>query len=112
MARGELYGYRERGHNLSQNVARVLFGHDVPHVFLHVGAFNAVMLPQLLDLLKKKRFRIVPLEKVESDPVYKITPEPLTSWDGGLLDQILASRKLPLPPHKQRSMQQLSEICQ
>jgi hypothetical protein len=99
--------------NLSQNVARLLFGHDVPHVLLlHVGAFNAVMLPQLLDLLKKKHFRIEPLEKIESDPVYTIVPDPLTNWDGGLLDQILASRKLPLPPHKPRPMEKLAEICQ
>jgi peptidoglycan/xylan/chitin deacetylase (PgdA/CDA1 family) len=99
--------------NLSQKVAHLLLGHDVPHVLLlHVGAFNAVMLPQLLNLLKKKHFRIESLEKVESDPVYKITPEPLTNWEGGLLDQILASRNLDLPPHKQRPMQKLSEICQ
>ena len=99
--------------NLGQNVARLLFGHDVRHVLLlHVGAFNAVMLPQLLDLLKKKHFQVVPLAKAQSDPVYKITPELLTNWDGGLLDQILQSRKLQLPPHKARPMQKLSEICQ
>jgi hypothetical protein len=39
-------------------------------------------------------------QKAQSDPVYKIRPEPLTNWDGGLLHQILASRKLQLPPHK------------
>ena len=99
--------------NLGQNVARLLFNHDVRHVLLlHVGAFNAVMLPRLLDLLEKKHFRIVPLEEAQSDAVYKISPDPLTSWDGSLLDQILASRKLELPPHKQRPMQKLSEICQ
>jgi peptidoglycan/xylan/chitin deacetylase (PgdA/CDA1 family) len=99
--------------NLGQNVARLLFGHDVRHVLLlHVGAFNAVMLPRLLDLLKAKHFQIVPLEKAQSDPVYKIAPGPLTNWDGGLLDQILAARRLPLPPHKQRPMQKLAEICQ
>jgi len=99
--------------HLGQNVARLLFGHDIRHVLLlHIGAFNAVMLPRLLELLKEKRFQIVPLAKAESDPVYKVTPEPLSNWDGGLLDQILASRKLELPPHKQRPMQRLAEICQ
>jgi hypothetical protein len=99
--------------NLGQTAARQLFGHDVRHVLLlHVGAFNAVMLPQVLDLLQKKHFRIVPLEKAQADVVYKTSPEPLTNWEGSLLDQILASRKLPLPPHKERPMQKLSEICQ
>jgi peptidoglycan/xylan/chitin deacetylase (PgdA/CDA1 family) len=99
--------------NLGRNVSRLLFGHDVRYVMLlHIGAFNAVMLPQLLDLLQKKHFRFVPLEKAQSDSVYKISPEPLTNWDGGLLDQILTSRKLALPPHKQRPMQKLAEICQ
>ena len=99
--------------NLGRNVARLLFGHDVRYVMLlHIGAFNTVMLPQLMDLLHKKHFHIVPLEKAEADPVYKISPEPLTNWDGGLLDQILTSRKLELPPHKQRPMQRLAEICQ
>jgi hypothetical protein len=52
------------------------------------------------------------MARAESDPVYKIIPEPLTSWDGGLLDQILACRKLPPPTHKQRPMKKLSEVCQ
>lgn len=99
--------------DLGQTVARQLFGHDVRHVLLlHVGAFNTVMLPQLLDLLHKKHFRIVPLKKAQSDPIYKISPAPLTDWDGSLLDQILTSRNLELPPHKEKPMQRLSEICQ
>jgi peptidoglycan/xylan/chitin deacetylase (PgdA/CDA1 family) len=99
--------------NLGRNISRQLFGHDVRYVMLlHIGAFNTVMLPRLLDLLHKKHFRFVPLEKAQSDPVYKISPAPLTAWDGGLLDQILTSRKLELPPHQQRPMQKLAEICQ
>jgi hypothetical protein len=91
----------------------VLVGHDVRHILLlHVGAFNAVMLPHLLDLLKTKHFHIVPVEKAQSDPVYKVVPEPPTNWEGGLPDQIFAARKLQLPPHKQRPMQKPSEICQ
>lgn len=98
--------------NLDRNTAHLLFGHDIPYVLLlHLGAFNAVMLPQVLDFIKKEHFQIVTLEKAQSDPVYKLTPAPLTNWEGGLLQQILASRKLEFPPHKQRPMQKLDEIC-
>jgi peptidoglycan-N-acetylglucosamine deacetylase len=98
---------------LEQKIAHQLFGHDVRHVLLlHVGAFTAEMMPQLLDLLKKEHFQFVPLAKAQSDPVYKITPEPLTSWNGDFLDQILAARKMEYPPRKPKPTQKLAEICQ
>ncbi len=48
-----------------------LFGHDIPYVLLmHIGAFDAHMLPRLLKLYRTKGFQFVSLDKAESDPFY------------------------------------------
>lgn len=43
-----------------------LHGHDVPHVMLlHFGAFDAVMMPALLDLLEARGAKFVTLEQAQ-----------------------------------------------
>jgi peptidoglycan-N-acetylglucosamine deacetylase len=98
--------------NLGQNEARLIFGHDIPHVMLlHIGGFETVMLPRLLDLLQQRGFAIVTLEEAESDPAYQVNPQPLQNWDGTLLDQIIEARRLSFPPHQQKPMEKLSTLC-
>jgi len=48
---------------LDQKMARQIFQRDVKHVLLlHIGAFDALMLPRLLEQLKKQGFTFVTLE--------------------------------------------------
>jgi peptidoglycan/xylan/chitin deacetylase (PgdA/CDA1 family) len=52
--------------------SKVLYGRDIPYVLLmHVGAFDARMLPRLLNLYREKGFTFVTLEDAEKDPSYK-----------------------------------------
>ncbi|MGU3392358.1 GDSL-type esterase/lipase family protein [Sphingomonas sp. M1A8_2b] len=49
-------------------------GHDIPYVLLmHVGSFDARMLPRLLDLYTSMGFRFVTLPQAEADPYYADT---------------------------------------
>jgi peptidoglycan/xylan/chitin deacetylase (PgdA/CDA1 family) len=99
--------------DLGQSEARLIFGRDIPHVLLlHIGGFETVMLPRLLDLLQQKGFAIVTLEEAEADLAYKVHPEPLAVWDGTLLDQIMDARKLESPPHPEKPMDKLKALCQ
>ena len=60
---------------LDQKMSHMVFGRDVKHVMLlHLGGFQTVMLPQLIELLKQKGFRLVTLDEAESDPAYQSNP--------------------------------------
>ncbi len=53
----------------SRSMAKTLYGHDIPYVLLmHVGAFDARMLPRLLKLYRDRGFSFVTLAQAESDP--------------------------------------------
>ena len=51
--------------------AHAVAGRDIPYVLLmHVGAFDAHMLPLLLDLYRRMGFRFVTLPAAQADPFY------------------------------------------
>ncbi|WP_260598183.1 GDSL-type esterase/lipase family protein [Sphingomonas endolithica] len=51
--------------------AKAQVGRDIPYVLLmHVGAFDAHMLPRLLDLYREMGFRFITLAEAEADPYY------------------------------------------
>jgi len=51
--------------------AKAQLGRDIPYVLLmHVGAFDARMLPKLLALYREMGFRFVTLPEAEADPYY------------------------------------------
>ena len=97
---------------LGQSAAKLLYGRDVKHVLLlHIGGFETVMLPQLLNSLKRQGFRLITLPEAEKDPAYKSDPN-LAMKDGGtLLDQMLEAMHLDLPPHAEKPYNQLDALC-
>ncbi len=51
--------------------AKAQLGRDVPYILLmHVGSFDAHMMPRLLDLYRSMGFRFVTLQQAEADPYY------------------------------------------
>ena len=97
---------------LGQSAARLLYGRDIKHVLLlHIGGFETIMLPQLLNSLKRQGFQFVTLPEAEKDPAYKSDPN-LAMKDGGtLLDQMLEAKHLNLPPHAEKPYNQLNAVC-
>jgi peptidoglycan/xylan/chitin deacetylase (PgdA/CDA1 family) len=56
----------------SRGLSHQLYGRDIPYVILlHESAFEARMLPQLIDLFRSSGFRFVTLPVAESDPFYR-----------------------------------------
>ncbi|MGK6355316.1 GDSL-type esterase/lipase family protein [Sphingomonas sp. DT-207] len=83
----------------SRAMAHALYGRDIPYVLLmHLGAFDARMLPQLLDLYKRKGFRFVSVAEAERDPHYRADVNPAMTLQPQSLDDALAVRGLAAPP--------------
>lgn len=79
----------------ARTAAKVQVGRDIPYVLLmHVGAFDARMMPRLIAMYRMLGFRFVTLAEAEADPFYASAtdlsqPGPTPS---------LATPPLPGPP--------------
>jgi peptidoglycan/xylan/chitin deacetylase (PgdA/CDA1 family) len=95
----------------SRTLSQRLYGRDIPYVLLlHVGAFDAKMLPELIALFRERGFQFVTLPQAESDPAYSVDPQ-LAYPGGGLLMELAATaRKVNLPNATQPEAQ-LSAMC-
>lgn len=83
--------YRELSH--------ALFGRDIPYVLLmHVGAFDAEMLPKLLELYHSKGFEFMTLEAAEVDEFYRNDTDLRQPSGPDTLEGAMAERHLALPP--------------
>ena len=97
---------------LGQQLSQQLFARNVKHILLmHVGAFDAEMLPQLLAQMKQQGFKFITLKEAESDPVYEIDPDIVRKEGSPILEQIMDARHLPLPAHAEKPMKELHEVC-
>jgi peptidoglycan/xylan/chitin deacetylase (PgdA/CDA1 family) len=97
---------------LDRKLSEMLFGRDIKYVLLlHIGAFDRIMLPDLLDLLKKQGFDFVSLEEAEKDAAYQSDPDAPLKFGGTLLEQLIESKPLKYPPHPDRPMAKLEAIC-
>jgi peptidoglycan-N-acetylglucosamine deacetylase len=96
---------------LGREMSKQLFHRDIKYVLLmHIGAFDAEMLPQLLVQLKQEGFTFITLEKAQQDPAYEIDPD-TPRKDGAILqEQIFDARHLQIPPNA-KPMKQLQELC-
>ena len=94
--------YLERaGESVSrgQEASRALFQRDIPHVMLlHIGGFETVMLPQLLDLLKARGFTLITLPEASQDQAYATDPALPGNWNGTFFGQLQRARQMPTTP--------------
>ncbi len=95
----------------SRTLSKRLYGRDIPYVLLlHVGAFDAKMLPRLIALFRERGFTFVTLPQAESDPVYSVDPK-MPYPGGGLLMELDAqARNVPLPDATEPDAQ-LAAMC-
>lgn len=98
-----------------QDAARAIFGRDINHVMLlHIGAFETVMLPRLLDLLHETGFVLTTLDEAQKDDAYAKVPERQSNFNGTLLNQL---RTAPPPAAQPASsttdnlFQKLGTLC-
>jgi peptidoglycan/xylan/chitin deacetylase (PgdA/CDA1 family) len=98
--------------DLARAQAKLIYGHDINYVLLmHLGAFSSTIMPDALDLLKKKGFKLVTIEEAESDPVYQSDPDVGMHDAGTLLDQWMQVKGIKYPEHAEKPFKEIENIC-
>jgi peptidoglycan/xylan/chitin deacetylase (PgdA/CDA1 family) len=95
----------------SRTISQRLYGRDIPYVLLlHVGAFDAKMLPDLIALFRARGFQFVTLPQAESDPAYSVDPK-IAYPGGGLLIELVAAARNVNTPDATEPEAQLAAMC-
>lgn len=98
---------------LGREEQQIAFGHEIPNiVLLHATAFTTLMLPDLLDLLRKQGFTFVALPQVEQDPAYSQDPDAALKYGGTLPDQFMDSLHLKYPAFAPKPFEKMKTLCQ
>ena len=94
-----------------RTLSKQLYGHDIPYVLLlHVGAFDAHMLPRLIALFRSDGFEFVTLEQAESDPAYSFDPH-IGYLSGGTMQELVSSVRKVNFPDNTKPYKELDSIC-
>jgi peptidoglycan-N-acetylglucosamine deacetylase len=95
-----------------RSLTKTLYGRDIPYVLLlHVGSFDAKMLPELIALFRSRGFQFVSLPVAESDPVYASDPGGVLK-NGGSMQELLAQSRGVQVPEDNATFQQVDDMCQ
>ena len=88
-----------------------LYGRDIPYVpLMHIGAFDAEMLPRLLALYRSRGFQFITLQEAERDPFYVRYTDLNLPPGANTLERAMAERQMPLPKHPVPAVQ-LNSLC-
>ena len=99
--------------DLGREQAKLIYGREINYVLLlHLGAFTSTILPEALDLLKKKGFKLVTLEEAESDAAYESDPDVGLHDAGTLLDQWMQAKQIKYPEHAEKPYREIESVCQ
>jgi hypothetical protein len=83
----------------SRTMARASQGRDVPYVLLmHLGAFDARVLPRLLQLYRDLGFRFTTLDAAERDPFYAAATDLSRPGPSPTLEAAARAKGVPVPP--------------
>jgi peptidoglycan-N-acetylglucosamine deacetylase len=98
--------------DLGRAQAKLIYGHEINYVLLmHLGAFSSTILPDALDLLKRKGFKLVTLEEAESDAAYDGDPDVGLRDAGTLLDQWMQVKQIKYPEHAEKPYKEVESVC-
>lgn len=94
-----------------RGMSRALYKRDIPYVLLmHIGAFDARMLPRLLALYRSQGFTFVTLPEAEKDVFYRNDLNLALSTAPDTLEAAMMQRHLPLPVRRSYETE-LNALC-
>ena len=97
--------------DVHRELAHSLYGRDVPYALLmHVGAFDARMLPELIALYRSRGFQFVTLEQAMADPVYRVDPKVAVSGGSTFNEMVAETQHVPVPDG-QEPTRLLDHLC-
>lgn len=96
---------------LYRGLAKQAYGRDIRYVLLmHVGAFDAKMLPELLNLYRTRGFRFVTMQRALADKAYRIDPD-IGDPDGGTLTDLLLEARHVKVAADVKPYEKLDKLC-
>ena len=94
-----------------RRLSEMVYGRQVKSILLlHIGAFDARMLPELLAMYRAKGFSFVSLEQAEKDRAYRDDPDIGDEGGGALLEQMMEKKKLKFPTNS-KPYKALEAMC-
>jgi peptidoglycan/xylan/chitin deacetylase (PgdA/CDA1 family) len=94
-----------------RQLSQMVYGRDVKYVLvMHVGAFDAKMLPELLALYRSKGVSFISLPSAISDPAYRDDPDIGEPTGGTLLELMMQKKKLSFPENS-KPYKELDSTC-
>jgi hypothetical protein len=101
----------DRYYGVFRELSRLVYGRDVKYVLLlHVGAFDAKMLPELLALYRSKGVTFISLPDALSDPAYRDDPDIGDATGGTQLELMMQQRRIAFPPNH-KPYKELDAMC-
>ena len=94
-----------------RQISQTLYSRDVPYVLLmHVGAFDAHMLPELISLFRSRGFSFVTLQQAMADPIYSFDPK-VASPGGNTFNEMVAQSRHASIPYMSDHSKELDAMC-
>lgn len=94
-----------------RQLAQELYGRDVPYVLLmHVGAFDARMLPELIALFRSRGFTFTTLDHALADPSYQQDPK-VPAPGGSTFNELVATERNAEIPDNKEPEAMLDHLC-
>jgi peptidoglycan-N-acetylglucosamine deacetylase len=95
----------------SRSISKSIYGRDVPYILLtHISAYNARMMPRVLELYRQEGFRFTTLETAQSDSIFRRDMDPSLPAGPTSLEARARERGLPVPPRIDQ-MPMLGSAC-
>jgi hypothetical protein len=92
--------------------ARRLFGRRIRHILiLHAGAFDAVMLDELLTLYESGGVRWISFDDAQRDPVYRQDPRVAPTGGDILQEQVATAQQRRTIPWVTMPLEPLATMC-
>jgi len=94
-----------------RDVTYTIYGRDISYVLLlHIGAFDAKMLPDLITLLRRRGFTFTTLSEAMKDSAYSEDPKVALPDGETFQEQIAIARHIKFPPNS-KPYKELESAC-
>jgi len=101
----------DRYYGSFRELSQLVYGRDVKYVLLmHVGAFDAQMLPDLLKLYRANGVQFISLPDAMSDPAYQDDPDIGEPTGGAFLELMMQRKKIKFPANS-KPYKELEAMC-
>lgn len=95
-----------------RDLSHQLYGRDIPYVLLmHLGGFDARMMPRLMALYKERGVTLISLEEAMADPYYKADADLHLPGGPESLEQAMEAHGIGDYPNRNAQVMPFEKLC-